>query len=138
MHSSIKLRVRFFELDPYAHVNHSVYVQYFEEARISTLSEIGESVDDLISRDIALVITDIQTRYFAPAFLGDELTIESGISDLRGTSTTWVQKIRKDDLIIATQRTRTGCTSLNGKPKRFPESLISSVQELLVSEEWFS
>ena len=113
MHSSIKLRVRFFELDPYAHVNHSVYVQYFEEARISTLSEIGESVDDLISRDIALVITDIQTRYFAPAFLGDELTIESGISDLRGASTTWVQKIRKDGLIIATQRTRTGCTSLN-------------------------
>ncbi|MEG3585662.1 MAG: thioesterase family protein [Actinomycetota bacterium] len=136
MHNSTNLRVRFFELDPYTHVNHSVYVQYFEEARISALYDIGQSVNDLMKRDIALVITEIQTKYLAPALLGDELIIESGLSDIRGASATWLQKIRKGNLVIATQKTRTGCTSMNGKPKRFPEDLISSVQELRVPEEW--
>ena len=28
------IRVRFYELDPYNHVNHSVYVSYFESARV--------------------------------------------------------------------------------------------------------
>ncbi len=31
------IKVRFYELDPYGHVNHSVYIQYFEAARAEWL-----------------------------------------------------------------------------------------------------
>ncbi|MDP6144644.1 MAG: thioesterase family protein [Acidimicrobiales bacterium] len=136
MHSSISLHVRFFELDPYSHVNHSVYVQYFEDARVSALSQIGQKIDLLISQDIALVIAEIQTRFLAPAVLGDELIIESGISEIRRVSATWLQRIRKGPSTIATQKTRIGCTSLAGIPKKFPDDLIRCAQEILVPNEW--
>ena len=38
------IRVRFYELDPYNHVNHSVYVSYFESARVELLAEAGYGV----------------------------------------------------------------------------------------------
>ena len=38
------IRVRFYELDPYNHVNHSVYVSYFESARVELLAEVGYSL----------------------------------------------------------------------------------------------
>lgn len=138
MHSSIKLSVRFFELDPYSHVNHSVYIQYFEEARIMALSQIGQDVNTLIADNIALVIVEIHTKYLAPALLGDQLTVESGISEIQGASATWLQRIKRDSEVIATQKTRVGCTALMGKPKRFPQELIHSAQKLIVPEEWLA
>ena len=35
------INVRFYELDPYNHVNHSVYVQYCEVARVEWLTDVG-------------------------------------------------------------------------------------------------
>ena len=48
-HTTIK--VRFHELDPYGHVNHGVYLNYFEAARIEVLDAVGfglNAVDHLI------------------------------------------------------------------------------------------
>ncbi|MBT8201655.1 MAG: hypothetical protein KJO36_14155 [Acidimicrobiia bacterium] len=39
MHT-VDIHVRFYELDPYRHVNHSAYIQYFETARIQLLEDI--------------------------------------------------------------------------------------------------
>ena len=33
----LDIKVRFCELDPYGHVNHSIYVQYFEAGRVEAL-----------------------------------------------------------------------------------------------------
>ncbi|HYJ25139.1 MAG TPA: acyl-CoA thioesterase, partial [Acidimicrobiia bacterium] len=41
--SSVK--VRFYELDPYDHVNHTNYFSYFETARIDYLTEMGWGLD---------------------------------------------------------------------------------------------
>jgi acyl-ACP thioesterase len=39
------VKVRFYELDPYDHVNHTNYFAYFETARIEYLSELGWGLD---------------------------------------------------------------------------------------------
>ena len=41
------VKVRFYELDPYGHLNHSVYVQLFETGRIELLDEAGLGLHDL-------------------------------------------------------------------------------------------
>ena len=38
-------RVRFHELDPYDHVNHAMYVTYFEIGRVDALDAIGLGLD---------------------------------------------------------------------------------------------
>ena len=35
------IKVRFYELDPYNHLNHASYVQYFEVGRVELLESIG-------------------------------------------------------------------------------------------------
>lgn len=138
MHSSTTIRVRFVELDPYSHVNHSIYVQYFEEARIDALSKVGQSVDKLLQQDVALVIAGIETKFVSPAHLGDELLIESGLSEIKRASATWLQRVSKGTSTVATQIARVGCTSLDGRPKRFPEELMLSAQQLKVEGNWLN
>tara|TARA_B100000214_G_scaffold117283_1_gene82833 strand:- start:327 stop:740 length:414 start_codon:yes stop_codon:yes gene_type:complete len=128
------IKVRFNELDSYGHVNHSNYLHYFEEARISAMAEIGKSIDQLLDEGFLLVVAQIETRFLAPAYLSDSLLIKSGITQTRGASAQWFQKITKDKTVIAIQNTRVGCITTQGKPCKFPEELRQAIKELLVTE----
>jgi acyl-CoA thioesterase FadM len=41
------ISVRFYELDPYGHLNHSVYIQYFEVGRIDMFASFGWTLGGL-------------------------------------------------------------------------------------------
>ncbi len=128
------IKVRFNEIDAYGHVNHSNYLHYFEEARISAISQRGKGIDQLLNEGFLLVVAQIETRFLSPAYLSDSLLIESGITQTRRASAQWFQKITKDNTAIAIQNTRVGCTTTQGKPCKFPAELRQAIGELLVTE----
>tara|TARA_B100000614_G_C14254265_1_gene372189 strand:+ start:191 stop:604 length:414 start_codon:yes stop_codon:yes gene_type:complete len=128
------IKVRFNEIDAYGHVNHSNYLHYFEEARISAISQRGKGIDQLLNEGFLLVVAQIETRFLSPAYLSDSLLIESGITQTRRASAQWFQKITKDNTVIAIQNTRVGCTTTQGKPCKFPAELRQAIGELLVTE----
>lgn len=128
------IKVRFNEIDAYGHVNHSNYLHYFEEARISAISQRGKGIDQLLNEGFLLVVAQIETRFLSPAYLSDSLLIESGITQTRRASAKWFQKITKDNTVIAIQNTRVGCTTTQGKPCKFPAELRQAIGELLVTE----
>ena len=128
------IKVRFNELDSYGHVNHSNYLHYFEEAIISAISQRGKSIDQLLNEGFLLVVAQIETRFLSPAYLSDSLLIKSGITQTRRASAQWFQKITKDNTVIAIQKTRVGCTTIQGKPCKFPDELRQAIGELLVTE----
>ena len=130
------IRVRFCELDPYSHVNHSVYVQYFEEGRVDALAAVGQSLDAMLADDVAMVVAQISTRFLSPGFLSDELVVESGFSNVRRASATWLQRICRGDTTLATQVARVGCTSGTGKPRPFPQALNEAVTPFEVAADW--
>ena len=67
-----EIRVRFCELDPYGHVNHSVYVQYFEAGRVEALDSVGMGLHVLQQElGLTIVVAEIQTKFVASAVLGD-------------------------------------------------------------------
>ena len=134
MHETI-IKVRFNELDSYGHVNHSNYLHYFEEARISAMDKAGKSIDQLLNEGFLLVVAQIETRFLASAHLSDSLLIESGITQIRRASAQWFQRITKDKSLIAIQNTRVGCTTTQGKPCKLPNELQQAIKELLVNEE---
>ena len=121
------IRVRFYELDPYDHVNHSAYIQYFEVARIELLREIGWDLVAMKNQGLMIVVTDISTRFLASAGSGDELVVETEVVDVRRVTTRWRQRLLRGDEVLAIQELGAAVTNLAGRPVRFPAALVAEL-----------
>jgi len=126
------IRVRFYELDPYGHVNHATYLQYFEAARVAWLAEAGQGLDRLQSDDVQLVVTSVATRFVTPAVLDDELIIDTSMVEMKRVRAQWVQHARRGDELVACQRVNFATVSRAGRPIRIPESLATAMQDFAV------
>ena len=80
------MKVRFYELDPYGHLNHSVYVQLFETGRVELLDKVGLGLHDLEDEGFRFVVTQIATRFLASAVGGDALVVETEVLEIRRAS----------------------------------------------------
>jgi acyl-CoA thioester hydrolase len=130
----IEIAPRWYELDPYRHVNHSVYVQYFEVARIELLDAIGFGIDKMADAGSSIVVTEIRTRFLASATLGDELVVETAVSQMRRASTVWQQRILRGDELIATQEVTAAVLSPSGRPARIDPGFGAAVEPYFVAE----
>ena len=122
------IKVRFYELDPYAHLNHSVYVQYFETARIELLAEAGFDLTEMAQRGVMIVVTEIHTRFLASASMGDEVVVETEVLGTKRVTTRWRQRMYRGDELIADQELTAAMTNLEGKPVRFVPELLAALE----------
>lgn len=121
------IRVRFYELDPYGHVNHSIYIQYFEAARVRWLTEVGFPLDKLQADGVQLVVTEIHTRYLGSAGPEDELIVETELAELRRVSMTFEQRILRGEKVLVEQTITAACISEEGRPIRTPADLSAAL-----------
>ena len=133
---STDLRVRFYELDPYGHVNHSVYIQFFESARVVMLGEVGFGLDSMLTDDMALVVIRLSTKFIRPAVLNELLTIETGVIEMGRVRSIWAQRIVRGSDPIATQIIEFATTSRDGRPRRTPEGLGAAMERFNVEDDW--
>ncbi len=123
--------VRFAELDPYGHVNHAVYVSYFEVARTEALAFCDIPIQTMAERGYQLVVTSLQVRYRGAAVGGDRLTVETTVSELRRASGVWSQRILRGEEVLVSAEVTAGVTDTNGKPTRPPAWLFPAMEPLL-------
>ncbi|NOK61909.1 MAG: hypothetical protein GFH27_549289n396 [Chloroflexi bacterium AL-W] len=71
--------VRFRDLDALGHVNHAVYLTYFETARIAYYGALTGQTN---IADINIIVVEITATYHAPARLADELEVGVRIARL--------------------------------------------------------
>tara|TARA_B100001142_G_scaffold153432_1_gene153921 strand:+ start:2279 stop:2695 length:417 start_codon:yes stop_codon:yes gene_type:complete len=128
-----KVKVRFYELDPYGHLNHSAYIQLFETGRIEMLEEAGIALHELEKNDFRFVVSQIETAFLKPVEAGSFLTIETEILEMRRASSLWWQQILDETEVVATQRVRTAITNRDGKPIRAPQQILESLTPFLSS-----
>ena len=128
-----KVKVRFYELDPYGHLNHSAYIQLFETGRIEMLEEAGIALHELEKNDFRFVVSQIETTFLKPVKAGSFLTIETEILEMRRASSLWWQQILAETEVVATQRVRTAITNRDGKPIRAPQQILESLTPFLSS-----
>jgi acyl-CoA thioester hydrolase len=124
------VKVRFYELDPYDHVNHTNYFSYFETARIEYLGEIGWGLDVLKERGWQFVVVEIAARFLAAARYGQELTIHTWIEDVGRVKSTWRQVMLRGDEEVARLTVTAAFTDLEGKPRRLPSEFVSRTEAL--------
>ena len=122
--------VRFYELDPYGHVNHGVYLNYFEVARIELLDAIGFGIPRLRELGFHLLVVEAHVRFLAPAGVGERLEVHSELAELRRASATWHQRLIRDEELIATNEVRSAITRPDGRPTRAPAEFVEALERL--------
>ena len=133
MPHSHKVKVRFYELDPYGHLNHSAYVQLFETGRIEMLEHVGLALHEIEKNNFRFVVSQIETAFLKPVEAGSFLTIETEILEMRRASSLWWQQIMDENDVVATQRVRVAITNRDGKPIRAPQQIIEALTPFLSS-----
>jgi len=125
-----RVKVRFYELDPYEHVNHTNYFAYFETARIEYLNEMGLGLDVLKEQGWQLVVVEISARFLAAARYGQELTIHTWVEDAGRVKSTWRQTMLHGDEEVARVLVTAAFTDLVGRPRRLPPEFVEHMEGL--------
>ena len=128
------LKVRFYELDPYNHVNHAAIIQYFEVGRVELLESIGFGLDSMSAGGHHIVVTSVETRFLRSAGPRDELVVETEVSEVRRATSTWRQRLLRGDEVIASQLIRAAITDVEGRPTRMPSELRTALTPYVVAE----
>lgn len=124
-------RVRFGELDPYGHVNHAVYVAWFEAGRGEALASIGMSLQHMAENGWQVVVTDLQVRFRVAAVGGDEVTVETWLTEVGGATSRWAQRALRGDTVLCEAELRAGSTDSHGRPIRTPREVLEALRQLL-------
>ena len=129
----LDIDVRFYELDPYNHVNHAVYIQYFETARIAVLADAGYTLQGMMDDGVLILVTRIDTKFLKPASGGDHLVVETEVLGYTRVMTNWRQRLLRGDEVLVKQELSAAVTSLEGRPLRFPQAMIDALRPYQVS-----
>ena len=124
------LKVRFYELDPYDHVNHTNYFSYFETARIEYLTEMGWGLDVMKQQGWQLVVVEAHARFLAAARYAEELTISTWVEDVGRVKSTWRQVMTRASGPVATLTITAAFTDLDGNPRRVPADFAAHLAGL--------
>lgn len=133
--------VRFNEIDPYGHVNHSVYVTYFEVGRTKALAECGIPLELMAERGYQMVVTHLDVRFKLAAAAGERIIVETAIGKMRRASGTWSQRILRTvtaktpgepdtEEVLVTAEVTAGVTDRTGRPTKPPEWLFPALEPL--------
>ncbi len=122
--------VRFYELDPYDHVNHAVYFSYFETARIEALSSVGYDLTRLKEEGFHLVVTDVRARFHRPAAYGETLEITSRLIESKRVTSRWGQIAAVEGQVVATVELTGAITDAEGRPRRAPAGFLQAIEPL--------
>ena len=75
---------------------HGAYLSFLEEARLNALSKVGLSYVDISAEGYELPVVELQIKYLKPLLHGDNLLIQSWVSQGKGPRLKWLTKIIKD------------------------------------------
>jgi acyl-CoA thioester hydrolase len=128
------MKPRFGELDPYNHLNHSVYVVWFEVGRCEALEAMGIGLPELSQRGFQFVVSTLNVRYLTSAVAGEILELETELSELGGATTIWQQRLRhtSGDLLCAAELRAAFCAT-TGRPTRIPPDIRAQLEPLVVA-----
>ncbi len=129
----LAIKVRFYELDPYGHLNHSAFVQYFEVGRVELLEEVGLGLGELSERGFHFVVNRIETSFLAPVVAGETVVVETALTEMRRASSRWHQRLVRDGEEVARQELRAAVTDRSGRPVRVPPEIVEKLAPYLRS-----
>jgi acyl-CoA thioester hydrolase len=123
-----EVTVRFAETDAQAIVHHSVYIVWFEVARIDYLARFDGGYPGLQARGIEALTTEAHCTYRGPARFGERLRVHARCSDVRGARFRFDYVVERDGETLAEGWTGHACVDAKTfRPTRVPEYLADAI-----------
>ena len=112
-------------------VHHGSYVNYFEEARIAWISNIGLSYSEMEKSGIILPVSKLNVSYISPTYFDDELIVNVELSKLPTSRLIFNYTIKNKDQVSVTGNTVLAfLNKKNKKPVRCPDYMLEKVTPL--------
>ena len=122
------VRVRFAETDAQGVVHNSVYLVWFEVARIAYLEEFAGGYPALQESGLESLVLESHVRYRVPARFDDRLRINTRVGELRGARFRFDYEVRRVGEVIADGWTAHACVDAQTlRPTRVPKSLAEAI-----------
>ena len=102
---SIEIKVRYCETDQMGLVHHGSYINYFEEARIAWISNLGFSYSEMEKSGIILPVSKLNVNYLRPAYFDDDLLISVELAELPTSRLIFNYTINKEKEVNVTGTT---------------------------------
>jgi acyl-CoA thioester hydrolase len=123
-----EVRVRFAETDAQGIVHNSVYLVWFELARIDYLARFRGGYPGLRADGIEALTIESHVRYLAAVRFDDRLTIGARCGDLRGARFRFDYAVERDGRPVADGWTRHACVdAATHRPTRVPAWLADEI-----------
>ncbi len=125
------VRVYFEDTDAGGVVYHARYVAFFERARTEMLREHNFHQQQLLGEHVALAVRRMTVEYLSPARLDDLLDVQSEITDIRGASLTFAQRILDSHgKLLSTAEVLIACIDPHlMKPRALPKSIVAEFKQ---------
>ncbi len=112
------LEVRAYDIDVYRHMNHAVYVSYFEQARWEMLAEEGITLKKFDEWKCWPIVYHVDVTYKRPALMGEKLEVHTTPLKCAGARMIFDQKIYRGSDLIAEAMITLANIDENGRPQR--------------------
>lgn len=123
--------MRFAETDAQGVAHNSVYLVWFEIARIDYLDRYADGYPALRERGLEAFVTESRVRYVEPARFADRLRIHTRCRDVRGARFRFEYRVERDDgTTIAEGETAHACVDARThRPTRVPSWLVEALSK---------
>jgi acyl-CoA thioester hydrolase len=125
------LTVRFSETDAQGIANNSVYLNWFEVARIAYLARFPGGYRGLIQQGVEALTIEAHVRYLAPCGFDDALRVHTRVTELRGARFRFeyvVERTSEPSATIAEGWTAHACVDATTlRPTRMPGWLAEGI-----------
>ena len=122
---------RSYECDSYGHVNHAVFLNYLEVARIEFLKTMNYTLDSLKEMNLLLPIVKLEIEYKRQILAGEKIFITVEWIKKNHSSAVFEQLIYNEDqsVIISKAFITWVAVNLQGKPVKIPDELIIKYEQ---------
>jgi len=123
MHASIHFRVRYSECDPMGIVHHAVYPVWFEMGRTELLRSQGGCYRTLETKNLFLVVSELQIKYTLPARYDEELTLTTTLEKVTHVRLMHTYVVSRASQLLTTAKTVLACVDQRGVVQPIPTEL---------------
>ncbi len=121
-------RVRFYECDPFGHVNNTNYLRYLEEAAFEASAAAGYGMERYHAMGRLWLVRETVIEYLRPLRYGDSFTVTTWIADFRRVQSRRKYEIRMAGTGEMAAQSHTDWVFIDaatGAPATIPAQLIS-------------
>ncbi|MBY0515903.1 MAG: acyl-CoA thioesterase [Bacteriovoracaceae bacterium] len=122
------------DIDSLRHVNNEVYLRWTLEAANAHSVSLGYGMEKFLSDGACFVVRRHELDYLLPAYLGEELIVETWIKTMNAAKSIRAYQIKRksDEKIILKAETLWVYINLsNGRPMEIPEKMAADYSAFL-------